>query len=603
MSQAQTRLTAPYRSAQGYYKRVWRLALVGRHPRWTEHTIKRNLAYLWASRTLQEQQHCEQLVVNQSLNLPDIDETAMPDKSVAKTWVPHPRSWERMRAPEVHNVVGGVGAPEAEVPEHHSVAPPGVLPAPQNPSQAYSVNSTPFPFWPQTGDVSASLPPDDEDAVETAGTLLAGPDHDESTWHFARTLGEGRNARVYLWVQTSPDNIITDRMCVKDTHPASREYWINPTNWRDGLPQELAICQRLHKCKSEGILRFRGYRLNMQERRYRMYNDVCDYTDLGDVLSSYFVEHAAALGCEEAPVHLPEGFLWYVLGALVDAVSVLRDGDGNEGWEKIVHKDLCLDNIFVMATKRDDEVNSAVEGTEMTNAYGHTVREVGRKDWPRLLLADFDASFFSLQNNTDAYQDNPYHYCAKSVPEDPEDEVATDGRYAPEFYRSFYTQIASKRGIHKEDPFTGADVKIINAADVWAIGQIMFNLLHNLSSGPDYRPFFDSASSKRRKLVNGEPYTVAELNEHVFSGESPYQVTKKYSEKLKGLVRECLPWDPEDRIKLRTLKERIEKLAEREREMGLGEEGIRLVVPEGMQEYEVGRVWLGKRKRGEDGED
>lgn len=43
------------------------------------------------------------------------------------------------------------------------------------------------------------------------------------------------------------------------------------------------------------------------------------------------------------------------------------------------------------------------------------------------MLADFDTSFFDLQDDGDAYQDNPMHYMiSRDSPED-----ANGGRYPP----------------------------------------------------------------------------------------------------------------------------------------------------------------------------
>jgi hypothetical protein len=76
-------------------------------------------------------------------------------------------------------------------------------------------------------------------------------------------------------------------MSVKDTSPYNRTWWKNPVNWRDDLPRKIAIMQRLESLEHQNTLKFRGYRLNMKERRYRLYQDYCDYTDLLTIMEYY----------------------------------------------------------------------------------------------------------------------------------------------------------------------------------------------------------------------------------------------------------------------------------------------------------------------------
>jgi hypothetical protein len=76
-------------------------------------------------------------------------------------------------------------------------------------------------------------------------------------------------------------------MAVKDHKAMSQNEWINPINWRDGLPREIAVMQRLKSLENRNILGFRGYRLNMKQRRWRLFQDYCDYKNLQEVLLYY----------------------------------------------------------------------------------------------------------------------------------------------------------------------------------------------------------------------------------------------------------------------------------------------------------------------------
>jgi hypothetical protein len=51
--------------------------------------------------------------------------------------------------------------------------------------------------------------------------------------------------------------------------------------------------QRLGSLNHQNIHRFRGYRLNLRKRRYRMYHQYCEYADLYDVLRFYSYSHNA----------------------------------------------------------------------------------------------------------------------------------------------------------------------------------------------------------------------------------------------------------------------------------------------------------------------
>jgi serine/threonine protein kinase len=77
-------------------------------------------------------------------------------------------------------------------------------------------------------------------------------------------------------------------MAVRDV-VLDRESWTSPFSWRDYLPMELAVHVRLHEqaAHEQGIHRYSGHRLDMPRRRYRVYNDVCEFGDLYTALGEY----------------------------------------------------------------------------------------------------------------------------------------------------------------------------------------------------------------------------------------------------------------------------------------------------------------------------
>ena len=75
--------------------------------------------------------------------------------------------------------------------------------------------------------------------------------------------------------------VTQQRMAIKETMGINAHEWCSPFNWRDQLPMPIAIQERR---RNEGghpnIHGHRGYWLNMREKRYRVYNDVCKYGDM-----------------------------------------------------------------------------------------------------------------------------------------------------------------------------------------------------------------------------------------------------------------------------------------------------------------------------------
>lgn len=78
-------------------------------------------------------------------------------------------------------------------------------------------------------------------------------------------------------------------IAVRDIGTVDRKYWTSPFFWRDQLPRELAINIRLDEqdAYEHSIHRYFGHRLDMPKRRYRVYNEVCEFGNLLDVLDTY----------------------------------------------------------------------------------------------------------------------------------------------------------------------------------------------------------------------------------------------------------------------------------------------------------------------------
>ncbi|KAL6711566.1 hypothetical protein ACN47E_004500 [Coniothyrium glycines] len=592
------------------FKRAWREEIKRHHPKWKEATIQRSLAYLWASRTQNEEDECQRLVDTQSTNLPMIDQSILPTHPVPKKWLPHIRARARTDGVvESSNPGSGSSGQPPNQSDHADE-----LPARKR------INTTNFSHWPQNHDNDVLLPEYVDGRLTEAeldnlvdhGTQMTSPTHREESWHAVRELGQGSHGRAMLWVQVDENQTITRRLAIKDTEPmASRARWANPLEWRDNLPQELAIEQRLDAQKSGNINKFHGYRLNMKEMRYRMYHDVCDYGDLQSALHYYTIMHKSfPWTAGGAPKDfIPESFLWYVFRCLVDALLVMKKGNMDESgeyqpWKEIVHMDLCPANIFVAAPLDEDGRPNykAFDDSIFPMRDGSALQEADRTKWPQIKIADFDSSFFELQDGDDTYQDNPFHYHIKDKPqEDDEPEGKVDGRYPPESFSNFWKTVYESKELPVTRDFTaGEDVKITNASDVWQLGQTMWALINNLRHGGDFRVHFDAEDrAPKRFLVDPEltPYSRGTLDSAIFTGEYPNRITHKYSEKLRSLVKDCLAYEPADRIKIEDLSTQIDK-ARAELTLDHGEkEVVKLFLPDGSREAKIGNAYEGQKKR------
>lgn len=65
--------------------------------------------------------------------------------------------------------------------------------------------------------------------------------------------------------------------------------WVNPINWRDRLPREIAIMRRLDEQggSENNMHRYYGHRIDAGARRYRIYTEVCDLGNLENALQWY----------------------------------------------------------------------------------------------------------------------------------------------------------------------------------------------------------------------------------------------------------------------------------------------------------------------------
>ena len=124
--------------------------------------------------------------------------------------------------------------------------------------------------------------------------------------------------------------------------------------WRDRAPREVRIHQLVEERRNvapeecRNLVCFRGYRLFMRKRRYRLFLEFCSGGDILNALDYVDRFHSRNIYSD---VIIPEGFIWCVLKALASACLVLRTGttasNGIPGWKPITHLDIQAANTFL----------------------------------------------------------------------------------------------------------------------------------------------------------------------------------------------------------------------------------------------------------------
>jgi hypothetical protein len=103
-----------------------------------------------------------------------------------------------------------------------------------------------------------------------------------------------------------------------------KHVWKHPTKWRGRLPREIYNHKLLDSTRTgvshRNIIRHRGYRLMMRERRFRLYLDLCER---GVIFGLVKDENNGLSEESEVETHLPELFIWQMLKELLDACLVL----------------------------------------------------------------------------------------------------------------------------------------------------------------------------------------------------------------------------------------------------------------------------------------
>jgi hypothetical protein len=168
--------------------------------------------------------------------------------------------------------------------------------------------------------------------------------------------------------------------------------WTSQKLWRDRLPLSVAIQERIfNEGHRKSIHGYRGYRLNMTQKRFRIYNDIYKYGDLSRAMRRYsrpWYDRARTLEeerTEDLPDTIPERFIWHVFRASVKANLFLKRGKGgpDSRWKETFHWDLGPQNVFLAQRPlmEDDEDGDESDGDDDGNDAGnHDGDEDGNDD-------------------------------------------------------------------------------------------------------------------------------------------------------------------------------------------------------------------------------
>jgi hypothetical protein len=148
--------------------------------------------------------------------------------------------------------------------------------------------------------------------------------------------------------------------------------WRDPRYWRDRKPQEIKIHELVEERRQADpdacrhLIRSRGSRVFMSQRRYRVYLDYYE-TDLYSALK----RHVENRDYES----LPEPVIWYMVKAHSSACMVLQQGISEEDCDPITHLDIQLTNVFLgLKRKREDS-----EGEKTKDKRAKTA--LSEEDW------------------------------------------------------------------------------------------------------------------------------------------------------------------------------------------------------------------------------
>ena len=180
-------------------------------------------------------------------------------------------------------------------------------------------------------------------------------------WNTGEKLGYGGQGAVYIYCREE-NNVVVDRVVVKETF-VNAQIWSRFYHWY-GDPRDAKNrthveikCMQVIKNRpgSDNCVVIRGEPEVSDERMwYRIYMEFCPHGDL-DALIADAAYHKAR--------DIPEPAIWSFLNDMIDAFLLLQyggveEGDKDDDWERIVHRDIKLKNFLLDTAYPDGEFPS-----------------------------------------------------------------------------------------------------------------------------------------------------------------------------------------------------------------------------------------------------
>jgi hypothetical protein len=220
-------------------------------------------------------------------------------------------------------------------------------------------------------------------------------------------------------------------MVVKDVQRRASQ-WRDPQNWRNRLPREIQIHELIEERRNDEpgcqyLVRYYGYRLLMSSRRYRIYLDYYDASNLHYAMTHHFQR--------QTDIPLPEKFIWYIAKALASACLILQQGTTSPTWTciwatyfwglenesvkmarpKMVRLETTKMKQKETKNRRRPQIQSngpIQTGRYVTNSVTFEISclHVAKELPIRPVLADFGLSFYSLDSGGCPISDNPRDY-------------------------------------------------------------------------------------------------------------------------------------------------------------------------------------------------
>ena len=145
---------------------------------------------------------------------------------------------------------------------------------------------------------------------------------------------------------------------------SNKRTWRDPIQWRDRIPREIRNHRKVDENRElanglnrQNLVRHEGYRLMMEQRRYRIYLDYYEGGDLYRATERKFQVQKTVKDSfddlEDNTPHIPEDLIWHIARSLVTACQILHFGQAGNvstpvaGWQPITHCDINLPNIFM----------------------------------------------------------------------------------------------------------------------------------------------------------------------------------------------------------------------------------------------------------------